>query len=269
MPAGLSQGAADAARPTRLSTALSARALAREKRAQFRRMVAAADRIVAVCGWLEEALRRNGVPEEKLVLSRQGVSFDPTGQAATQPVADKTCHVGFLGRWHETKGLHVLLGALRLLPADLPIQLHLFGMCSSDEDRAYRAKVLAGLEGDPRLKLEQPVAREHVPAVLARLDLLADPSQCLETGPLVVLEAQAMGVPVLGSDLGGIQELVTHGVDGWLVDPRDCAAWADAIVRAAKGDLLPAQAEPRRRVRHMADAARDMAGLYESLLADA
>ena len=269
MPARLSRGAADAARQTRLTTALGARALAQDKRAQFGRMVAAADRIVAVCVWLQAALRRNGVPEAKLVLSRQGVGFDPAAQAAAQLVADKTFHVGFLGRWHQTKGLHVLLDALRLLPAELPIQLHIFGMCSSDEDRACRAKVLAGLEGDPRLEIEQPVARGQVPAVLARLHLLAVPSQCLETGPLVVLEAQAMGVPVLGSRLGGIQELVTHGVDGWLVDPHDRAAWADAMVRAATGRLLPAPAEPRRRVRHMADAARDMAGLYESLLADA
>ena len=47
--------------------------------------------------------------------------------------------------------------------------------------------------------------------MLAGFDMLAVPSQWQETGPLVVFEAQALGVPVLGSDLGGIAELITPG----------------------------------------------------------
>ena len=58
------------------------------------------------------------------------------------------------------------------------------------------------------------------PAFLSRIDVLAVPSQWLETGPLVVLEAFAAGTPVIGSDLGGIRELVSDGRDGLLV-PHD------------------------------------------------
>ncbi len=64
---------------------------------------------------------------------------------------------------------------------------------------------------------------------MQRYDVLAVPSQWLETGPLVVMEAFAAGVPVLGSNLGGIGELVTSGVDGLLVEPASIVAWRTAL----------------------------------------
>ena len=79
--------------------------------------------------------------------------------------------------------------------------------------------------------LRTTVVPEKVVSVMAEYDLIAVPSRWLETGPLVVLEAFAAGVPVLGSNLGGIAELVRDGVDGILVAPNDAAAWAVAIGR--------------------------------------
>ena len=75
------------------------------------------------------------------------------------------------------------------------------------------------------------VAPERVIGIMADYDLIAIPSRCLETGPLVALEAFAAGVPVLGANLGGIAELVRDGVDGILVAPDDPSAWAAAIAR--------------------------------------
>ena len=60
-------------------------------------------------------------------------------------------------------------------------------------------------------------------------DFVAVPSRLLETGPLVVLKSFAAGIPVLGTRLGGIAELVTDGVDGMLFAPDDPAAWCFAI----------------------------------------
>ena len=65
---------------------------------------------------------------------------------------------------------------------------------------------------------------------LSVYDVVAVPSQGLETGPLVVLEAFAAGVPVLGSAIGGIADKVNDGVDGFLVRPFDSETeWASAL----------------------------------------
>ena len=96
------------------------------------------------------------------------------------------------------------------------------------------------------------------------------PSRWLETGPLVVLEAFAAGTPVLGARLGGIAELVSDRVDGVLMPPEDPGAWASAIAAIA---AAPEQVARLRAgiipPRTLDDVARDMAGLYRTLLADA
>ena len=52
-------------------------------------MVQAADRIVAVCDWLADALRANGVPENKLVTCRQGLSADVTSISIAKVKSDR------------------------------------------------------------------------------------------------------------------------------------------------------------------------------------
>jgi glycosyltransferase involved in cell wall biosynthesis len=55
----------------------------------------------------------------------------------------------------------------------------------------------------------------------------------LETGPLVVLESFAAGVPVVGSNLGGIAEWVKHEKNGLLVQHENVRGWTDALRRCA------------------------------------
>ena len=97
--------------------------------------------------------------------------------------------------------------------------------------------------------------------------MVAVPSQSMETGPLVVLEAFAAGLPVLGSALGGIADKVRDGVDGVLVSPFDNeAAWAGALQRL--GDDVGQVARMARAVqfpRTMADVAAETDALYRDV----
>ena len=99
---------------------------------------------------------------------------------------------------------------------------------------------------------------------MARHDALVVPSVWLETGPLVVLEAQAAGLYIMGSRLGGIAELISEDGSGELVDAGSVPAWTAAIERSP--NAMRAVPWPRpRAVRTMAAAAAEMAALYRSL----
>ena len=101
----------------------------------------------------------------------------------------------------------------------------------------------------------------------AQLDVLAVPSNYMETGPLVVLEAQVFGIPVMGADLGGISERIRDGVDGWLLPFEDSSAWAAAIQEIALDRRIVEQrAAGIGRTRTMGDVAVDMAELYRDIL---
>jgi glycosyltransferase involved in cell wall biosynthesis len=175
--------------------------------------------------------------------------------------------VGFLGRWDRVKGIEVLLEAVRRLPMKTPIELVIHGLAQADRERAYRQEVLAFASRDKRIRVAEPLSRDMVLSALANFELLAVPSQWLETGPLVVLEAQAVGTPVLGSNLGGIAELIQHGINGWLVPAGDVEAWTQALTQLANDRALLARL--RRGilpVRTMNAVASDTAALYMNIL---
>jgi glycosyltransferase involved in cell wall biosynthesis len=102
-----------------------------------------------------------------------------------------------------------------------------------------------------RLGLEQDVIytgfRDDIPAVLSALDLFVLAS-LQESCPGALLEAMAMKVPVVATDVGAVREMVTHGVTGLVVPPGD----SDALAQAALAYL----AQPRPQVRTMVEAAR-------------
>jgi glycosyltransferase involved in cell wall biosynthesis len=263
VPRAISHAAYQSGAENRLLTALSARELAAARQRQIAMMAGASDRVVVVCDWLAQALRKNGIAKEKLVLNRQGVGRDfITGETGQRGSTDKF-RLGFLGRCDPVKGLHVLLDAVKRMPRNIDFELIIHTLANTEPERRYREALIMKAAGDPRISFMPPVARADLPAVLGSFDMLAVPSQWQETGPLVILEAQAVGVPVLGSNLGGIAELVSPGLDGYLVAFSDPEAWADAIGKAVTG-VRPSIGKIRtpRPVRTMADVGRDMAALY-------
>ena len=176
----------------------------------------------------------------------------------------------FLGRMHETKGPHVLIEALRQAP-DIPVHVDFFGVRQGQPGDAYAEKLAAMCAGDSRIRMLPALPPSEVIDTLRRYDAILIPSQWLETGPLVVLEAFAARTPVIGSALGGIAELVTDGTDGLLVSPwHSAAAWGAALRRICSAPaLLDGYRGGIRPPRHSQDAARELIPAYEGIVGPA
>jgi glycosyltransferase involved in cell wall biosynthesis len=106
---------------------------------------------------------------------------------------------------------------------------------------------------------------------LADLDVLVQPSRA-DNLPLAILEAMAAGLPVVGTRVGGIPELVADGETGFVVDAESPTALAEALERVAEspGPRLELGRRGRERVNeHFSSAgvARRMVELYEGLCA--
>jgi Glycosyl transferases group 1/Glycosyl transferase 4-like domain len=229
-------------------------------------LFALADVVVALAPWTRDLLVVNGVPAEKIELVPHGIAF--AGGTALPRSDDGRLKLVHLGRVDPTKGTALLIRALRMLP-EAPVDLDVYGIVQDVAGATDLRQLKADANNDSRIRFLPALAPDEVIARLAAYDLVAVPSQWLETGPLVVLEAFAAGRPVLGSDLGGIADKVDHGRNGLLVSPYHSAeAWRDALLDCVRDRSLVARLTAGvMPPRAMAEVAADMAAIYHRLVA--
>jgi len=251
-------------------TALRARELTTARHDAFRTLLAESDAVVAVCEWVRALLLRAGAHPERVVLSRQGTPSrafrEASGSQRRVTAIDTELRLVYAGRLHPTKGVDVVI---RALSADrgLRASLDVYGVAQDADGTRYREELLAWSASDPRVRFHAPLAAESVVDTLASYDATVVPSQWLETGPLVVLESFAAGTPVIGSDLGGVAELVSHARDGWLVPYADTVAWTDALRRVStEPQLLDRLRTGVRPPRSTEDVAREMTDVYREIV---
>lgn len=252
-------------------TVLRMRELQTLRRATLHAFFTEVDYIVALAPWTIEVLKRNGVAAEKISLIPHG-RFRPSeikARPATPVKRNGTLRIAALGRLEPIKGFHILIAALRALPT-APITLDIYGIAQGEKGERYAGQLQRLSKGDQRIRFHATLPDDRVVSELENYDLLAVPSQSFETGPLVVLDAFAAGIPVLGSNLGGIADKVEHGVNGWLVEPGSVAAWRKTLGQLVDNrDLL---ARLRRQVsapRTMSVVAQELRRLYEQVQAPA
>jgi glycosyltransferase involved in cell wall biosynthesis len=248
-------------------TALQMSHLLDVRQSSFRNLIKEVDHFVAVCDWVRSVLLINQVPFRKVTLSRQGIEWDRTGTTSSSSrCSDGELRVAFVGRLDPTKGLHVLINAIREV-ATSAIKLDVYGVVQSEENEKYKREILGLAKGDNRIRFQESIPSDLVVGTMREYDVVAVPSQWLETGPLVVLEAFAAGTPVIGSNIGGMAELVRDGVNGLLVSPNLVNDWSKALTLLASDTTLREELRAGvRPPRTSADVADEMLALYKSIL---
>jgi len=143
--------------------------------------------------------------------------------------------VGYAGALAEHKGVHVFLEALATLGWNAT-RVRIAGGGPA-EYVTYLKQLATGLN----VEFVGRLNREQMPAFLSELDVLVAPSLWPENLPIVVLEAQALGVPVLGSRVGGIAEMLP-GSD-YLFEPNSKDSLAERLAAWCSGAIPPATAQ--------------------------
>lgn len=165
--------------------------------------------------------------------------------ASGTPVLEGTV-VGNVARLSEQKGQRTLLDAVPLVLERHPdARFAIAGDGELREELGERAQ-----EFDDHVVMLGN--RPDVPDLLASFSVFVHPSR-FEGLCLAVLEAQAAGVPVVATPVGGIRETVVDGVTGLLVPPDDARALAERIVRLLDDPELG---------RRLADRAKERVGRY-------
>ena len=155
---------------------------------RFESFVRKVDQIVAVCSWVADVLRVNGVPEAKLTVCRQGLSPPITSGLVARDTrrTGDVLRLGYFGRLDPTKGVDLLIEALRRVP-DAKVRLDVHGLRQAGSEN-YTAQLENAAVWDPRVSIRPALPPDGVIAAMSFCDLVVVPSRCLETGPLVVLE---------------------------------------------------------------------------------
>lgn len=192
--------------------------------------VAAADFICCISHFARSQLMKASRYEQwyKLEVCRLGVDIEAFRGSAREQKANRPFEILCIGRLTPAKGQHILLAAVaELLQRGRQVHLRIVG---DGLDRQSLERHATSLGLGPHMTFEGPVAPDRTRDFYAACDVFVLPSFA-EGVPVVLMEAMAMGVPVISTTVAGIPELIESERDGLLVPPSDSAQLANAIER--------------------------------------
>lgn len=231
--------------------------------------------IVPVSESIGKVIRNAGVSRENIQVLLSGIAqqdgksssfstatFPSLKKVKGQPV------IGTVANLFPRKGLEYLVEAIGQLKKFFP---HIYLVIVGTGDRQYERQLRTQVE---HLHLTENVLfagfQEHPELFIAQFDVFVLPS-ILEGFGIVLLEAMALGKPIVASHIGGIPEIVQHDKSGLLVKPADaedlCRALFMLLKDPAKQAIMGAEAKKRVEQRFSLQGMLEgLYGLYSKVL---
>lgn len=189
--------------------------------------------VIAVSDSIRAFLEANGFKGSPIFTVPNGVP----AAARLRPRREATdpWTIGMVALLRERKGVETLLRAFRDISRDFNVRLRIVGPFESEP---YRQKVVAVSEelGVSPLIDWIPFTRD-VNREIVRMDALVLPSILPEGMPMVLLEAMSAGVPVVGSQVDGITDVIRHEENGLLAEPGAAVSLAAQLRRIMSGEV--------------------------------
>lgn len=200
----------------------------------------------------ENKLIEMGCPPEKIHVTRMGIepekfNFTPR-QGFHSPL-----RIVSVARLTEKKGLDVAVKASEILQAKGG-QFEYTIIGNGEQEEMLREHIVrAGLQESVKMPGFKP--QDEIRQALNEADIFLLPSKTAADGdmegiPVALMEAMAVGLPVVSTVHSGIPELIENNVSGWLVPEDDAGALAETLLQLSQGDIdvAPVVAAARHKV---------------------
>ena len=248
------------------AAAQAPRGLQRMHRANARLAFTRSALIFAVSEDLRRIALAAGAPEDRTLVHYQGIDTETFTPSAVAPVSGRPPRVLYIGGLIPRKRVDLLIRASQVLARSSPHELRIVG------DGPLRGELEQLAEGSGHIRFLGSVGRDGVLDALRQGDLLVLPSRA-EAAGLVLLEAQACGLPVVVTGGDGKAEMLSAGRTGAVIgaDPEpaelaramhewlpDSAAMRDEVAESARSFVV--------RERSTRVGAQRLAEHYESVL---
>ena len=143
----------------------------------------------------------------------------------------ETIDITYIGTLGKHKGVHTLISAFKDIDNE-NIKLHIIGK-GYDEDEFKQLAM-----DDDRIVFHGFVDNKDILKFYEQTNVLVIPSICYDNSPLVIYESFSTGTPVIGSDIGGIPELVMEDYNGFLFESNNPESLKKKLVKVIKNKEL-------------------------------
>ncbi|WP_416068163.1 glycosyltransferase [Rhizobium sp. ZK1] len=202
----------------------------------YKTLFSEADLLIPISDFWRRRLTELGAPSDKIRTIRLGVDCNAFEYKRRVAVPGETTRFITIGRMTEKKGHRYTIEAFKALAErrpDLNICLDVIG--DGPDLQEIRA-ITTGWQSNAKITLHGALAHQDVRAMLDQSHIFVLPSVVAANGdmegiPVSIMEAMAMGLPVISTRHSGIPELVEDDLSGILVDERDVDALSAAMER--------------------------------------
>ena len=186
--------------------------------------------------WVRKVLLINNFDKDKLFLIRPALSNDfwdlysnKKSYNFKEKFSYKSKNINFLfwGRLIDSKGMDVIRKAIKLLE-NYKYRIHIVGDKNSG-DHTFK-KLYSENKNNRKIIFHGALDQTSIFNLGSKCDLALLPSSWFETGPITVYEAFAMNLPIIGTKLGGIEEICSHQFNSLLFELNNHEALANLII---------------------------------------
>lgn len=231
---------------------------------RMRQVLNGIDVILAPSQFLRQMYVGFGIAAERIRYSDYGMNTTAIRKSLRTPSGRPV--FGYIGTLLPTKGVHVLVDAFLKVPPERA-ELRIYGPPANKYIRDYAQMIERKIGERTDIRLMGEYQPQAIGDILAGLDAIVVPSIWHENSPLTIHEAFIAGAPVLTSNIGGMAELVTDGVNGLHFKVGDADDLASKLMRLIDNPAMFRELSARTpSIKSIEENAAELEVMYEELL---